>query len=57
MTAHALCGDEDPDAVIPLLRSYSQRFPKAVGRLDGDDLDERARSAVVVWLRSTSDAG
>lgn len=57
MTAHALCGEEDADAVVPLLRSYSQRFPKAVGRLDGVDLAERARSAVVVWLRSTSDAG
>ena len=57
MTAHALRGDEDPGAVAPLLRSYSQRFPKAVDRLEGDDLDERVRSAVVVWLRSTSDAG
>lgn len=55
MTAHALRGDEDPAAVTPLLRSYSKRFPKAVDGLDGDDLDERVRSAVVVWLRSTND--
>ena len=57
MTAHALNGDEEPDAVTPLLRSYSKRFPKAVAALPGDDLDQRVRSAVVVWLRSTDDAG
>ena len=57
MTAHALNGDEEPDAVTPLLRSYSKRFPKAVAALPGDDLDQRVRSAVVVWLRSTGDAG
>jgi hypothetical protein len=51
MTAHALRGVDDPDAVEPLLRSYAIRFPKVVKSLDGDNLDERVRSAVVVWLR------
>ena len=55
MTAHALRGDEDPDAVAPLLLSYAQRFPNAVGALSGDDLAERVSGAVVVWLRSTDD--
>lgn len=57
MTAHTLRGDEDPEAVTPLLRSYSKRFPKAVGDLAGDGPDDKVRSAVVVWLRSTDDAG
>jgi hypothetical protein len=51
MTAHALRVAVDPDAVTPLLRSYAARFPKVVKRLDGDTLEERVRSAVVVWLR------
>ena len=51
MTAHALIGSEDPDAVTPLLRSYATRFPKVVNTLDGDTLDERVEQAVVVWLR------
>jgi hypothetical protein len=51
MTAHALRGVDDPDAVEPLLRSYAIRFPKVVKSLDGNTLDERVRSAVVVWLR------
>ena len=51
MTAHALLGSEDPDAVTPLLRSYAARFPKVVKSLDGDTLDERVEHAVVVWLR------
>jgi len=51
MTAHALIGSEDPDAVTPLLRSYATRFPKIVNTLDGDTLDERVEQAVVVWLR------
>jgi len=55
MTAHSLRGDEDPDAVAPLLLSYAQRFPNAVGALSGDDFDERVSGAVVVWLRSTDD--
>jgi hypothetical protein len=51
MTAHALRGSEDPEAVEPLLRSYALRFPKVVKSLDGDNLEERVRGAVVVWLR------
>jgi len=51
MTAHALIGSEDPEAVAPLLRSYATRFPKVVKSLDGDTLDERVEHAVVVWLR------
>ncbi len=51
MTAHALLGGEDPEAVTPLLRSYAARFPKVVNSLDGDTLDERVAQAVVVWFR------
>lgn len=51
MTAHALRGVDDPEAVEPLLRSYALRFPKVVTSLDGDNLDARVRGAVVVWLR------
>jgi hypothetical protein len=51
MTAHALRGNEDPEAVTPLLRSYAARFPKVVKSLDGDTLEERVEHAVVVWLR------
>lgn len=51
MTAHALLGSEDPEAVTPLLRSYATRFPKVAKSLDGDNLDERVEHAVVVWLR------
>ena len=51
MTAHALRGADDPDAVTPLLRSYAIRFPKAAKSLDGNTLEERVRNAVVVWLR------
>jgi hypothetical protein len=51
MTAHALIGSEEPEAVTPLLRSYASRFPKVVRSLDGDTLEERVAGAVVVWLR------
>ena len=51
MTAHALVGSEDPEAVTPLLRSYATRFPKIVKSLDGDNLDERVEHTVIVWLR------
>jgi hypothetical protein len=51
MTAHALRGVYDPEAVEPLLRSYALRFPKVAKSLDGNTLDERVRGAVVVWLR------
>jgi F420H(2)-dependent quinone reductase len=51
MTAHALRGVDDPEAVEPLLRSYALRHPRVVKSLDGDTLDERVRGAVVVWLR------
>ena len=51
MTAHALVGNEDPEAVTPLLRSYATRFPKIVKSLDGDNLDERVEHTVIVWLR------
>ncbi len=51
MTAHALIGSEDPDAVTPLLRSYATRFSKVVKSLDGDTLEERVEGAVVVWFR------
>jgi hypothetical protein len=51
MTAHALVGSDEPDAVTPLLRSYASRFPNVVKVLDGDTLDERVEGAVVVWLR------
>ncbi len=51
MTAHALVGSEDPDAVTPLLRSYATRFPKVVKSLDGDTLEERVEHTIVVWLR------
>jgi hypothetical protein len=51
MTAHALIGSEDPEAVTPLLRSYAARFPNVVKSLDGDRLEERVEHAVVVWLR------
>jgi len=51
MTAHALLGSEDPEAVTPLLRSYAARFPKIVKSLEGDTLEARVDGAVVVWLR------
>jgi len=51
MTAHALVGADDPDAVIPLLRAYAGRSPKLAKRLTGDDLEQRIAGAVVVWLR------
>jgi hypothetical protein len=51
VTAHALIGSEEPEAVTPLLRSYAARFPKVVKSLEGDTLEERVASAVVVWLR------
>ncbi len=51
MTAHALRGADDPEAVTPLLRSYAIRYPKVTKSLDGDTLEERVRNAVVVWLR------
>jgi hypothetical protein len=51
MTAHALRGSEDPEAVTPLLRSYAARFPKVVKSLEGDTLEERVAAAVVVWMR------
>lgn len=52
MTAHALEGSRDAEAVTPLLRSYAARFPKVVKSLVGDSLDERVDGAVVVWLRA-----
>jgi hypothetical protein len=52
VTAHALRGADDPDAVTPLLRAYAHRHPKVVKRLEGDTLDERVANAVVVWLRT-----
>jgi deazaflavin-dependent oxidoreductase (nitroreductase family) len=51
MTAHALSGDDEPEAVTPLLRSYAVRFPKVTKSLAGDTLEERVSHAVVVWLR------
>lgn len=51
MTAHALLGEDDPDAVTPLLRSYAVRFPKVTKSLVGETLEERVSNAVVVWLR------
>jgi deazaflavin-dependent oxidoreductase (nitroreductase family) len=51
MTAHALRGVDDPEAVEPLLRSYALRYPRVVKSLDGDTLEARVRGAVVVWLR------
>jgi deazaflavin-dependent oxidoreductase (nitroreductase family) len=54
MTAHALQGAIDPEAVTPLLRSYAVRYPKVVKQLDGDTLDERVAHAVVVWLRAAA---
>ena len=51
MTAHALLGSEDPEAVTPLLRSYAARFPKIVKSLEGDTLEARVEAAVIVWLR------
>ena len=54
MTAHALRGADDPEAVTPLLRSYAQRYPKVVTSIDGDTLEERVEHAVVVWLRPAS---
>lgn len=51
MTAHALRGADDPEAVTPLLRSYAQRYPKIVKRIDGDTLEGRVANSVVVWLR------
>jgi deazaflavin-dependent oxidoreductase (nitroreductase family) len=51
MTAHTIRGADDPEAVTPLLRAYAQRYPKIVNRIDGDTLEERVASSVVVWLR------
>jgi hypothetical protein len=51
MTAHALRGEEEPEAVTPLLRSYAIRFPKVAKSLDGDTIEDRVNDAVVVWLR------
>jgi len=54
MTAHALRGADDPEAVTPLLRSYAQRYPKVVRSIEGDTLEARVEHAVVVWLRPAS---
>jgi len=54
MTAHALRGADDPEAVTPLLRAYAQRHPKVVTSIEGDTLEERVRNSVVVWLRPAS---
>ncbi len=54
MTAHALRGADDPEAVTPLLRSYAQRYPKVVKSIEGDTLEERVENAVVVWFRPAS---
>jgi hypothetical protein len=54
MTAHALVGSEDPEAVTQLLRSYAARFPKVVKSLAGDTLEERVAGTVVVWLRPSA---
>lgn len=54
MTAHALRGADDPEAVTPLLRSYAIRYPKVAKSLDGNTLQERVGNAVVVWLRPAS---
>jgi len=51
MTAHALLGSEDPEAVTPLLRVYAARFPKVVKTLEGANLEQRVNRAVLVWLR------
>ena len=51
MTAHALRGADDPDAVTPLLRAYAQRHPKVTKVIEGDTLEERVTNSVVVWLR------
>jgi deazaflavin-dependent oxidoreductase (nitroreductase family) len=51
MTAHALRGENEPEAVTPLLRSYAVRFPKVTKSLVGETLEERVEHAVVVWLR------
>ncbi len=54
MTAHALRGTDDPEAVTPLLRSYAQRYPKVVRSIEGDTLEARVENSVVVWLRPAS---
>jgi hypothetical protein len=54
MTAHALRGADDAEAVTPLLRSYAQRHPRIVKQIDGDTLEERVANSVVVWLRPAS---
>jgi len=54
MTAHALRGADDSEAVTPLLRSYAQRYPKVVRSIEGDTLEERVENSVVVWLRPAS---
>jgi hypothetical protein len=47
MTARAVIGADQPQAVAPLLDAYLERFPKAAKAL-GADRDTRARQAVVV---------
>jgi F420H(2)-dependent quinone reductase len=52
MKGRAVVGADEPDTVAPLLNAYLERFPKAIRALDGDDADDRARRAVVIWCRS-----
>ena len=51
MTARAVVGEHEPDAIAPLLAAYLARFPKAARALPSGDLEARARAAVVVWCR------
>ncbi len=54
MTAHALRGADDPEAVTPLLRSYAHRYPKVVKSIEGETLEQRVENSVVVWFRPAS---
>jgi deazaflavin-dependent oxidoreductase (nitroreductase family) len=47
MTARAIVGAEEPDAVAPLLDAYLNRFPKAARTL-GASAPTRVRRAVIV---------
>jgi hypothetical protein len=50
MTGRAIVGNDEPDAIAPLLSAYLERFPKT-SRLLGSDPELQRQQAVIVWCR------
>ena len=51
MTARAVVGAEDPEAVVPLLNAYLERFPRATRALGTGTGESQVRRAVIVCCR------